>query len=318
MFCAKTDWGADDMSDFGILRNELKLGVVSSVTANMITVNLSYAGESSASYIEGHRYGRGEVGEIVLIEGQQVIALGRLTEVRLPERERGEVDVDRGSGFNVHAIGLVRVLGSVSFENLKVEAGLTDYPRLGDRVFSASSEFIAAIPQLVSLDPDDDGDGALINLGEITGDVGCRISVKAEELFGRHCAILGSTGGGKSWTVAKVIEECSKFGNSKVILVDATSEYRSLPTDYTLHYHLGSPIKVNESSSEFRIPPTDFEESDFVAMFDPSGKVQGPKLREAIKSLRLAALSPTEFPNGYIPKVNMPKDLYRNESPPVL
>jgi len=46
-------------------------------------------------------------------------------------------------------------------------------------------------------------------------------------------------------------------------------------------------------------------------MFDPSGKVQGPKLREAIKSLRLAQLAQDIFPDGYVPKINQSKGDYR-------
>jgi len=299
------------MIENGILKQELKLGVVSSIGANTVKVNLSHAGELSASYINGHRYGRGEVGEIVLIEGQQKIILGRLTEVRLPDRERTEISQDFSGSTNVDAIGFIKLLGSISIESLKVEAGLAGYPRLGDRVFSAPSEFLAAIPQLMNLESHDEQTDLLIELGEITGDIGCQIRVTPEELFGRHCAILGSTGGGKSWTTARVIEECSKFPKSKVILIDATGEYRSLPSLYTRHFHLGTPINSHENSQEFKIPPIDFDESDFVAMFDPSGKVQGPKLKEAIKSLRLASLAPDLFPNGYILKKNQDKALYR-------
>ncbi len=57
----------------GILRNELKVGVVSTVTAQGIKVNLAHAGDVSGAYINGSRYGRGEVGELLLIEGQQSI-----------------------------------------------------------------------------------------------------------------------------------------------------------------------------------------------------------------------------------------------------
>lgn len=299
------------MIENGILKQELKLGVVSSISANTVKVNLSHAGELSAAYISGHRYGRGEVGEIVLVEGQQKIILGRLTEVKLPDRERTEISKDFSGSSNIDAIGFIKLLGSISIESLKVEAGVAGYPRLGDRVFSASSDFLASIPQLMNLDPHDTQDTLLIELGEITGDIGCKIRVTPEELFGRHCAILGSTGGGKSWTTARIIEECSKFPNSKVLLIDATSEYRSLPSSFTRHFHLGSPVNTHEDSEEFRVPPTDFDESDFTAMFDPSGKVQGPKLKEAIKSLRLAKLAPDLFPNGYVPKVNQTKQLYR-------
>jgi hypothetical protein len=295
----------------GILKQELKLGVVSSISANTVKVNLSHAGDLSAAYINGHRYGRGEVGEIVLVEGQQKVILGRLTEVTLPDRERTEISQDFSGSANVDAIGFIKLLGSICIESLKVEAGVAGYPRLGDRVFSASSEFIAAIPQLMNLDTHNVQDSLLIELGEITGEIGCKIRVTPEELFGRHCAILGSTGGGKSWTTARIIEECSKFPKSKVILIDATGEYRSFPNSYTSHFHLGNPINFHPNSIEFRVPPTDFDESDFTAMFDPSGKVQGPKLKEAIKSLRLVSLAPELFPEGYIPKIDQLKTVYR-------
>ncbi len=42
-------------------------------------------------------------------------------------------------------------------------------------------------------------------------------------------------------------------------------------------------------------------------MFEPSGKVQGPKLRAAIQSLKLATLDPTLASNGLIIKVNREK-----------
>lgn len=77
----------------GILRGDLKVGVVSSIFAQTVRANLIYAGELSGTYIEGCRYGKGEVGEILLIEGQQSIVLGRLIEVKLPERDRGEISV---------------------------------------------------------------------------------------------------------------------------------------------------------------------------------------------------------------------------------
>lgn len=293
----------------GILRAELKIGVVSSISANIVKINLIRASELSASYIDGSRYGCGEVGEIVLIESQQEVVLGRLIEVRLPEKERNEVSYNTQAKPNILPIGIVMLLGTVSFASLKVQSGVDSYPRLGDRVFSAPNEFVAAIPQLIAEDSHDRD--YLLQLGEVTGNMGCNVSVSPEELFGRHCAILGATGGGKSWTTAKIIEECSKFPNSKVILVDPTSEYRSLSTDTTKHVHLGEPVNKVEGSQEFRIPPTDFDESDFVAMFDPSGKVQGPKLREAIKSLRLAQLAQDIFPDGYVPKINQSKDDYR-------
>lgn len=295
----------------GILHNELKVGVVSTVTAQTVKVNLAHAGDVSGSYLEGVRYGRGEVGELVLIEGQQSIVLGRLVEVRLPDRDRTDLSQDfQGSG-HLDAIGYVQLLGSVNVEHLKVQAGISAYPRLGDRVFSAPSSFLSALPQLMNDGVTSVGSTEVtVDLGRVSGESGSSIHVTPEKLFGRHCAILGSTGGGKSWTTAKLVEECSKYFGAKVIIIDATSEYRSLE-GAIFHHHIGNPLNKNENSTEIRIPPTDFVESDFIAMFDPSGKVQGPKLKEAIKSLRLAELAPNLFPEGLVNKINQNKQVYR-------
>lgn len=78
-----------------------------------------------------------------------------------------------------------------------------------------------------------------------------------------------------------------------------------------MHKHLGEPLNKNQLSESFRIPPTDFEESDFLTLFEPSGKVQGPKLRAAMKSLRLAQLSPEAADKGIIRKIGQSKERYR-------
>ena len=55
------------------------------------------------------------------------------------------------------------------------------------------------------------------------------------------------------------------------------------------------------------MPQTSFIESDFIALFEPAGKVQGPKLRAAIRSLRLATLAPHISTGGIIKKIDQSK-----------
>jgi len=300
----------DNIYENGIILSQLKVGVVSTVTAQYIKVNLAFSGQVSGKYIWGRRYGKGEVGEFVLVEGQQSICLGRITEIKLPERDRTGLSQEFDGSNDLDAIGYIQLLGTISRENLKVQAGVAEYPRLGDRVFSAPVDLIASIPELMGAG-DRSKNSVMIELGSVTGGVGGKIKVTPEKLFGRHCAVLGATGGGKSWTITKLLEECARFKGSKLLLLDATSEYRNLDPLYTEHWHIGAPIHKHEASIELQIPPTDFIESDFIAMFDPSGKVQSPKLREAIKSLRLVELEPEIFPNGVVEKVGKEKKDYR-------
>ncbi|MGV8634211.1 hypothetical protein ACV35N_18830 [Pseudomonas aeruginosa] len=134
----------------GILASTLKIGVVSSVSAQLIKTNLAHAGEVSGHYLGKNRYGKGEVGELVLIEGQQTVLLGRITEVNLPDRDRTEISQDFAGIRQIDAIGFIRLLGSVNPHTLKITAGVSSYPRLGDRVYSAPGEFISQIPVLTS------------------------------------------------------------------------------------------------------------------------------------------------------------------------
>lgn len=289
----------------GVLRPELFLGIAASVSARTVGVNLSEAGKASGSHFSGSRYGRGEVGEFVLIEGQQRLLLGRISEVRLHEPERRSLAKDFPASAELDALGQIQLLGSVAMDSLRVTAGVGAYPRIGDRIYAAPHRFIAILPQLMEPVA---SDKPLVSFSLGTIDVAHEspVSVKPERLFGRHCAILGTTGGGKSWTTAKIIEECLKY-QSKLILIDATGEYRDFDGEHVAHCHLGDPVEMASDSIASLLPPTSFIESDFVALFQPAGKVQGPKMRAAIRSLRLAKLNPTLAPKGFIEKINQSK-----------
>jgi len=289
----------------GLLRPELFLGVVSLISARSVGVNLSEAGQPSGSHFGGRRYGRGEVGEFVLIEGQQSVLLGRISEVELRESERRSIKPDFIGNRNLDAIGKIQLLGCVAMDDLRVTVGVDAYPRLGDRIYAAPHKFIALLPRLMGKGAGDE-QPVVLNLGTVAGTRDNTIAIKPERLFGRHCAILGATGGGKSWTTARIIEECLKY-KAKLILIDPTSEYRELSGADVIHCHLGEPVEKATDSIACSLPPTSFVESDFVAMFEPSGKVQGPKMRAAIQSLRLAGLEPVLAEHGLIVKVNSDK-----------
>lgn len=289
----------------GLLRTELFLGVASFITARSVGVNLTEAGNPSGSHFSGNRYGRGEVGEFVLIEGQQSLILGRINEVRLHDAERRSIQPDFDGSPDLDALGAIQLLGSVAMDDLRVVAGVKCYPRLGDRIYAAPHRFIALLPELMEKGGQDDAPVLLV-LGHTGQSRNSEVAIKPERLFGRHCAILGATGGGKSWTTARIIEQCVVHG-SKLILLDATGEYRDFSGANIRHCHLGSPVDETVGSVESQLPATSFLESDFVALFEPAGKIQGPKLRAAIRSLRLAKLRPTLAPNGYIEKIGQPK-----------
>lgn len=49
--------------------------------------------------------------------------------------------------------------------------------------------------------------------------------INLDSFLSRHAAILGQTGGGKSWTVASVLQKISRFKQATVVLFDLHGEY---------------------------------------------------------------------------------------------
>ena len=289
----------------GLLRPELFIGALSSVSAQAVRFNLNEAGSPSGSHFLGGRYGKGEVGEFVLIEGQINLLLGRVVEIHLPEADRRSIDATHSRIADLDAVGTIQLLGSVAMDSLRVTAGVESYPRLGDRVYAAPHNFVADLPSL--MEPEGNPESkVLLRLGSIDAALESAVSITPEKLFGRHCAILGATGGGKSWTTARIIEESLKY-KAKIILLDATSEYRVFAGEYVTHFHLGNPVYKAAESLPRSLPPTCFVESDFIALFEPAGKVQGPKMRAAMRSLRLAKLVPSVASNGIVKKIDQSK-----------
>lgn len=289
----------------GLLRPELFIGVLSSVSAQAVRFNLNDAGAPSGSHFLGGRYGKGEVGEFVLIEGQINLLLGRIVEIHLPDSARHSVDASHSKTMDIDAVGTIQLLGSVAMDSMRVTAGVESYPRLGDRIYAAPHNFVSELPSLMELEGSAESK-VLLRLGSIDVAQESAVSIRPEKLFGRHCAILGTTGGGKSWTTARIIEECMRF-KTKIILLDATGEYRELGASNSIHCHLGNPVHSAKNSVACSLPPTAFTESDFIALFEPAGKVQGPKMRAAIRSLRLVKLKPELGSNGVLKRKGQPK-----------
>lgn len=289
------------------------VGTVSQVGPSSAKVNLPQAGQATGRLHHGHRIGGGEVGEFVVVECDEVAIFGRIVEVRLPERERLGVETELGRDRDVHPLGTVQFLASIDLASGDVLPGVSRHPRLGNRVYAAHPDLARWLIER-SWRMKHDQAGVTLNLATLPDMEDATVGMTAEQLFGRHCAILGSTGGGKSWTVARLIEEALKF-ESKVILLDATGEFHSMSDTAITHVHIGAAVEPEKGSTETAFPYTSLTESDLFAILKPSGQTQGPKLRAAMKSLKLVRIEPSLATNGLLIKANKPKkpveDAYR-------
>ena len=276
------------------------IGTVCQVDPNTVRVNLPHAASPVSDHHAGYAMPAGQVGEFVLIESEEHAIVGRITEVRLPERDRLTVEPTADTDSDANPVGLIQLLTSLELASGKAVRGIPAHPRIAQHVFSAHPLLIKhAVEQGHEADRS-------IRLAFLPHSLNTMVSLTPEALFGRHCAVLGTTGGGKSWTVARLVEEIVRL-NGKAILFDATGEFKALK-DGVRHVHLGGqPVDAHDERVFVGYPFNQLTESDLFVMFSPTGASQVPKLREALRSLKLAKLCPHLAPTGNLPKVNQNK-----------
>lgn len=67
-----------------------------------------------------------------------------------------------------------------------------------------------------------------LKLGNFVMDAEANAILDGNKLFQRHAAILGSTGSGKSWCVANILEKSSELNFANIIVFDMHGEYSNL------------------------------------------------------------------------------------------
>ena len=65
--------------------------------------------------------------------------------------------------------------------------------------------------------------------------------LNGNKFFQRHAVIVGSTGSGKSWSVARILEQVAQLKSANAILFDIHGEYTPLNSDGFTHYKIAGP-----------------------------------------------------------------------------
>ena len=71
-----------------------------------------------------------------------------------------------------------------------------------------------------------------LKIGSFMIDNNTEAILDGNKFFQRHSAILGSTGSGKSWCVANILEKASELKNANIIVFDLHGEYKPLYIEF--------------------------------------------------------------------------------------
>jgi uncharacterized protein len=276
------------------------LGYVNEVTPQFAKIHFPSSTLLEKFSHNGVFYGGGNVGNFIVIEGPEFGFLARIIEIGLPDAERKSISEKaiENDDTNFHPSGKAELLLAFSVHDpSKSYKTVSKYPSIGSKVYACSNQQIEIYVKNFGA-KSGNSNSINITIGKLTSNEAV-CSVSLDSLFGRHCAVVGTTGGGKSWSIAKLIHEVSTKSTNKIILIDATGEYAPLKCESLI---LGTNCYFPYES--LSIP-------DLFFLLRPTGQSQRPILLEAIRSLKIKRLAPAlANERGVIEKAGKAKEKF--------
>lgn len=115
---------------------------------------------------------------------------------------------------------------------------LETVPEIDANCFAVESEkltdFMRSIAKVTS-------DRQRLNLGTYTLDKKADAYLNGNKFFQRHAIIVGSTGSGKSWTTARILEQVATLPNANALIFDLHGEYEPLVNCGIRRFRIAGP-----------------------------------------------------------------------------
>lgn len=212
------------------------LGHIIRVDSGTIEVEVSNDIPSAAPIINGRLYKIGQIGTFVKIPIGNITIYGVVSSVSNTPSRTDEALLKYNFGSRFLTVQLVgEKIGDDDFEK-----GIGTYPTINDEVHIVIEKDLFDI-----YGKKDEGS---IEVGKHSSSENLSVYVDLHRLILRHCAILGSTGSGKSNTTVSIIKAIlDGYQGSRIILVDPHGEYSSAFPDAKV-------LKINDPINSLFIP----------------------------------------------------------------
>lgn len=178
--------------------------------------------------------------------------------------------------MRVNPLGVLKVDDNDCF---LFKRGVQTFPSIGESVLMPTDKQLRAIVE--------SGEKRRVKIGTSPLAANADVCIDPDRLFGRHLAVLGNTGSGKSCTVAGLIqwslESAKKNGdeaNARFIVLDPNGEYSKVFKDK------GRVFLVDDSKNPLQVPLWFWNSAEWCSFTQASLKAQRPLLKRALREMR--------------------------------
>jgi DNA helicase HerA-like ATPase len=202
---------------------QTEIGEIISVSGNTITVQLSDTMKSNMPVIDGIVYRIGQIGSFLKVPLGYANLYGIVTQIgasAIPDIIKELAKQDYSLLDNRQWLNMVLVGEQIG---RKFERGVSQSPTTGDKVH------LVTIKDLDIIYGGYDENNS-IKVGNISISESLNAKIDLNKLVSRHCAILGSTGSGKSNSVGILLNAIASknFKSPRILVIDPHGEYNDV------------------------------------------------------------------------------------------
>ncbi len=217
-----------------------------------------------------------KINDIVIMSGNNadeklIGMITRVSKKRIESAEANEEDVLISANVcNVILVGSFYIMYGSTKRNIFRRA-INTYPEINSEVFLAEGQALSII--MNSLDNDLEHNEGLV-IGKYASNSDVAAILDGNRFFQRHACIVGSTGSGKSFTVANILEKAEQLPYTNIIVYDLHGEYNELS--------YAKQIKISDEDDGLHIPLWFFNYEEIHSLFIESSEGTSTNQRAAV------------------------------------
>lgn len=262
-------------------RDPTLIGTVQDVAGTSVSVALASETVTGLSFFKGESYRIGQVGSFVQIPLGYTSLFGIVSQVGAGAAPVAEGDI-RPWGNQWLKVQLVGERGREG----KFERGVSQHPTINDAVHIVTEEDLREI-----YGPGDPVD--FVTVGHLASAESIAALVNINKLVTRHSAVVGTTGSGKSTTVAGILAALShptRYPSARIVVLDIHGEYARALADRSTVFRIEADADKGEKPLRVPFWALSFDELVKLAFGDLNDQALAA-VADAIVALKRESLS---------------------------
>lgn len=225
-----------------------------------------------------------KINDIVVLGGSNSDEklIGILTKVTKKKIDLDETEQDEGIVYSsdyciINLVGSFYNKYGVVNEN-KFKRAINTYPEINSKVYQANEATMKMIMNAIS---GKETEYKSLEIGHFASNRDVAAILDGNRFFQRHACIVGSTGSGKSYTVASILEKTNELPYANMIVFDLHGEYNELS--------YADQIKICDEPEGLHIPLWFFNYEEIHSLFVESSEGTSTNQRAAVINYILRA-----------------------------